>query len=102
MLCPQAMIDADLPRFEIGENTVNPGKHVMSQLVSNDLFVVICPDEIVVRRESIGFDSTAASNLAFIEIMQGFRSVIWNLRQANTARVTFLVVIFLLQPPRQS
>ena len=70
------MIDADLPRFEIGENTVNPGKHVMSQLVSNDLFVVISPDEIVVRRESIDFDGTAVSNLALNKIMQGFRSVI--------------------------
>ena len=44
MLCPQAMVDADLPRFEVGENAVNPGKYVVGQLVSNDLFVVICPD----------------------------------------------------------
>ena len=48
----------------------------MSQLVSNDLFVVISPDEIVVRRESINFDGTAVSNLALNKIMEGFRSVI--------------------------
>ena len=94
MLCSQAMIDAGLPRFEIGENTVNPGKQVMSQLISNDLFVVTSPDVIVVRRESIGFDGAAISNFAINKIMTGFRSVIWNLRQANTARKTFPVVIF--------
>ena len=76
MLCPQTMVDADFPRFEIGKNTVNPGKHFMGKLVSNDLFVVISPGEIVVRRESIGFDGTAASNLALNKIMQGFRSII--------------------------
>ena len=93
------MIDADLPCFEVGENAVNPGKHVMSQLFSNDLFIVFCPVEIVVRRESIGFDGAAVSNFALNKIMQGFCSVIRNFRQANTAWLTFLVMNFNFNRP---
>ena len=44
----------------------------MGQLLSNDLLVVICPDEIVVGREPIGFDGTAVSNLALDKIIAGF------------------------------
>ena len=64
LLCPQTMIDADLPRFEVGENAVNPGKHVMGQLVSNDLFAVICSGWIVVRRKPIGFDNNLGPDKA--------------------------------------
>ena len=74
----------------------------MGQLLSNDLLVVICPDEIVVGREPIGFDGTAVSNLALDKIMQGFRSVIRNPGQANTARVSFPVTAFNFNRPRQS
>ena len=55
VLCPQTMIDADLRRLEVEENAVNPGKHVMGQLVSSNLFVVICSGWIVARREAHRF-----------------------------------------------
>ena len=47
MLCLQTMVDTDLPIFEIGENTMTSRKHFKGELVFNDLFGMISPDEIV-------------------------------------------------------
>ena len=70
------MVDADLPSIEVRENAGNPGKHVMGQLVSNDLFVVICSKEIVERPKPIGSDDPGVSNLALDKAMQGLSGVI--------------------------
>src|SRR5271170_1292221 len=85
VLAAQAVIDAQGPDLEIGEDAVRPGQDDMGGHFADDVGIVIDTGDAGISRPSVGLSGGAGREIAFEKRVQIASRVIGHLAEADTA-----------------
>lgn len=80
----QAVIDAERPALEVGEDAVGPGQHDMGGHAADDMRVVRDAGGTRIPRPAVGLGGGAGGEIGFKEGMQTTGRIVGHLLQADT------------------
>src|SRR3954454_4774773 len=79
----QAMIDAEYPALEVGEEAVGPGQHNMGGHAADDMRVVRDTGSTGIACPAVGLDGGAGGEIGLEEGMQAIGRIVGHLLQAD-------------------
>ena len=79
----QAVIDAERPALEIGEDTVGPGQHDMSGHAADDMRIVPDAGSTEISRPAVGLGGGAGGEIGLEKGMQTIGRIVGHLLQAD-------------------
>jgi hypothetical protein len=79
----QAMIDAECPALEIGEDAMDPGQHDMGDHTADDMRIVLDAGGTEVPRPAVGLGDSAGGEIGLEEGMQTIGRIVGHLLQAD-------------------
>ena len=82
---PQAVIDAERPALEIGEDAVGPGKHDMGGHTTDEVRIVHNAGSTGVPRPAVGLGGSTWGEIGLEEGMQAIGRIVGHLLQADAA-----------------
>ena len=85
MPAAQAVIDAQSPDLEVGEDSVHPGQHDMGGDLADDMGVVADAGSAGVGGPSVGLGGSAGGEIVGDEGMQAVGRVVGQLGEADAA-----------------
>ena len=88
VLASEAVVDAQRPGLEVGEDTMNPGQDDMGGHVSNDVRVVCDAGRAGVAGPAVGPGGGAGGEIGAEEGVQAVGGEVLDLRQADPAGAT--------------
>src|SRR5215212_8188641 len=80
---PQAVIDAERPALEIGEDAVGPGQHDMGGHAADDMRIVGDAGSTGIPCPAVGFGGGAGSEIGLEEGMQTIGRIVGHLLEAD-------------------
>src|SRR4051794_11294324 len=83
VFAPQAVIDAERPALEIGEDAVGPGQHDMGGYTTHDRRIVLDAGGTEVPRPAVGLGDGAGGEIGLEEGMQATGRIVGHLLKTD-------------------
>src|SRR3954454_21839872 len=84
VFAPQAVIDAERPALEVGEDAVGPGQHDMGGHAADDMRIMRDAGSTGIACPAVGLGGGAGGEIGLEEGMQAIGRIVGQLLQADT------------------